>query len=145
MLRWKLKDEGNGSDQYPLWIAVKEIIPLEEKDSETDKVSLFNNSYCITLFFSHETWYYDLKEQDRMRMEREHLILKTHPHKNIVSYLGRIDDIEQGVTNFVMELCTTDLKRFSSKRKLNESEIAVIMREVLMAIDHLHKNDVLHR
>ncbi len=80
-----------------------------------------------------------------MKIEREHYILKKHPHENVVSYLGRIDDEEMNMTNFVMELCTTDLKRFSNQRKLSEAEIAVIMREVLMAMDHLHSNDVLHR
>ncbi len=80
-----------------------------------------------------------------MKIEREHYILKKHPHENVVSYLGRIDDKDMNMTYFVMELCTTDLKTFSKDRRLSEAEIAVIMKEVLKAMDHLHSNKVLHR
>ncbi len=80
-----------------------------------------------------------------MKIEREHYVLKKHPHDNVVSYLGRIDDKGMKMTYFVMELCHTDLKTLSKDRRFSEAEIAVIMKEVLTALDHLHSNKVLHR
>ncbi len=79
-----------------------------------------------------------------MKIEREHSILKEHPHENVVSYLGRIDDEDMNITTFVMELCTTDLEEFRNQRTLSEDGIAVIMRGVIRDMEHLTSNAGLH-
>ncbi len=64
-------------------------------------------------------------------------------HKNIISYLGM--NTSGKTTYFVMELCQANLKDFRSGRILIRPEISVIMKEVLTALDYLHRNRIVHR
>ncbi len=76
---------------------------------------------------------------------REQELMQDNPHKNIVKYQGRIDDKDMGIIYFVMELCVMDLKLFRKGRMLASPEVAVIMKQVLTALDYLHRNKIIHR
>ncbi len=77
-------------------------------------------------------------------LKREQDIMSKHPHENIVKYLGM--SVTAKTTFFVMELCTTDLNELIRlRKKLSYPEVAIIMWQILKALLHLHKNNVMHR
>ncbi len=75
-----------------------------------------------------------------MKRELEALKLK---HKNIVAFHGLAK--RQGLAYLAMELCQANLKQFRKGRILIKEEVSVIEKEILVALEFLHKKKVIHR
>lgn len=76
---------------------------------------------------------------------QEVTILKKIKHKNIICLRDTFETDNHII--FVLELCAGgDLLNYVRKRrKLNENTAKVIFKQILEALDHCHKNNVLHR
>mmetsp|Transcript_7250 Transcript_7250/g.10713 ORF Transcript_7250/g.10713 Transcript_7250/m.10713 type:complete len:494 (-) Transcript_7250:31-1512(-) len=85
------------------------------------------------------------KAKDQQMLKRELEILQTVDHPNIIKLYESFEDPKY--LHIVMELCSGGelFERIVEKGRYTEKEASIIMRSILRAVNHLHKNGIAHR
>ncbi|CAG9328365.1 unnamed protein product [Blepharisma stoltei] len=87
----------------------------------------------------------DLVEDRINSLKQEIEILKRVDHPNIIRFFEAYED--ERYIYLAMELCTGgDLLRLMTKNDhIDENKSKIILRQMLLAINHLHNNNIIHR
>ena len=83
----------------------------------------------------------------RSRFEQECHFLDAMKHPNIVQYLGTTQDPDSGLPVLLMELMDESLTHFleRSHQPLPYHVEVTLCHDIVLALDYLHSNDVIHR
>jgi hypothetical protein len=77
---------------------------------------------------------------------REALLLKTMDHPNIICVEGITRDSKGGSLNMVLSpFIDIDLDYSIGQKTMNALEIRTLLYQLLLAVDYMHKNDLVHR
>lgn len=77
---------------------------------------------------------------------REALLLKTMDHPNIISLEGLTRDSKGGNLNMVLNpFIDIDLDYSIGQKTMNAVEIRTLLYQLLLAVEYMHKNDLVHR
>jgi len=82
---------------------------------------------------------------DIVLLKRELEVMRMIDHPNLIKYYSAFEDGKY--LHIVMELCSGGdlLEKLSSEGFINEGQVRIIMRKLMLAVHHLHQVTICHR
>ena len=84
------------------------------------------------------------QEKKVRALEHEIKLLESLHHQNIVNYLGTMKD-EKNINVFLEYVSGGTLEYVYKKHEMNENLIAIFTKQILLGLEYLHYNNIIHR